>query len=137
MLPGPSSMRRFSTSDVTRLTTTSDIRRSILQIEDLQRRLQRVEASRPDISDLLLSVGLLDVDDDTRAVYADDLRTARDSFYAAKLESVARERKTLRSMRHALEALLDAQGRYRIEGDKLIFELPEDAARFAGKAERG
>jgi len=123
--------------DVARLTTTSDIRRSILQIEDLQRRLQGVEASRPDISDLLLTVSLLAVDDDTRAAYADDLRAARDSFYESRLESVAQERETLRSMRHALEALLDAQGRYRIEDDRLIFEQPEDAARFAGKLEPG
>lgn len=119
--------------DVTRLTTAGDIHRSILQIEDLQRRLQRVEASRPDISDLLLTVSLLDVDDDTRAAYAADLRAARDTFLETTRETVAQERETLRTMRSALEALLEAAGRYRIEDGQLIFEHPEDAARFVGK----
>jgi len=119
--------------DVARLTTMDDLRRSIREIADLQQRLKRVEEVRPDISDLLLTVSLLDVDDDTRAAYADDLRAARDSFAQANLESVAYEQETLQEMRNALEALLDAEGRYRIEGSRLIFDQPEDAARFAGK----
>jgi hypothetical protein len=123
--------------DTERLATTADISRSILEIDDLQHRLVRVETSRPDISDLLLTVGLLNVDAETRAAYADDVRTARESFVEATAVSVAREREALRTMRHALEALLDAQGRYRIQDGRIIFEDPEDAARFAGKAEAG
>jgi len=123
--------------DVARLTTMDDLQRSMRQIDDLLQRLQRVEAARPDISDLLLTVSLLDVDDDTRTAYADDLRAARDSFLRATQESVAYERKTLETMRRALEALLDAEGRYRIERGRLIFDQPEDAARFAGKEKPG
>ncbi len=123
--------------DTGRLTTTADISRSILEIDDLQHRLLRVETSRPDIADLLLTVDLLDVDPETRAAYADDVRTARDSFVEATAASVAGERETLGDIRHALEALLDAEGRYRIQDGRIIFEDPEDAARFAGEAEAG
>lgn len=121
--------------DTERLATTADIRRAAFEINDLQDRLRRVEASRPDVADLLLTVGLLDVDAETRAAYADDVRAARDSFVEATLASVARERETLGAMRRSLEALLDAQGRYRIQDGRIIFEHPEDAARFAGKSE--
>lgn len=123
--------------DVERLATTTDLRRSIVQIEDLQHRLLRVEASHPDISDLLLTVDLLDVDAATRAAYAGDVHAARDAFVEETLASVARERETLRAMRRALKALVDAEGRYRIEDGRIIFEHPEDAARFTGKAEAG
>ncbi len=123
--------------DVSRLTTRTDLWRSILQIDDLQVRLQHVEAARLDISDLLLTVNLLDVDAETRAAYAEDLRAARDSFVAATAATVFQERDALRSMRRSLEALLDAEGRYRIENGRLIFEQPEDAARFAGRAGAG
>jgi hypothetical protein len=121
--------------DTERLGSTADIWRSIFEIDDLQRRLLRVETSRLEITDLLLTVSLLDVDDETRAAYADDVRAARASFVEATAASVARERKTLRAVRQALEALLDFQGRYRIQDGRIIFEHPEDAARFAGTAE--
>jgi len=123
--------------DVERLATATDIWRSIFQIEDLQLRLLGVEAARPDISDLLLTVSLLDVDADTRAAYAEDVRAARDAFADATAASVARERETLRGMRRALEALLDAEGRYRIQDGRIIFQYPEDASRFADNAEAG
>ena len=123
--------------DIERLTTATELWRSIFQIEDLQDRLLRVEASRPDISDLLLTVSLLDVDDKTRTAYADDVRAARDQFVEATVAAVARERETLRAMRRALEALLDAEGRYWIEDGRIIFQHPEDASRFADKAEAG
>lgn len=123
--------------DVTRLTTRSDLWRSIFQIDDLQVRLQRVEAARPDISDLLLTVNLLHVDAETRAAYADDLRAAREAFVAATTAAVRQEREALRAMRSSLEVLLDAEGRYRIENGRLIFDRPDDADRFAGRADAG
>jgi hypothetical protein len=121
--------------DVKRLATAAEIRRSISEIDDLQRRLLRVETSRPDIADLLLTVGLLDVDAATRASYAQDVRAARRSFIVAIESSVARERETLGATRSALETLLEAGGRYRIEDGQIVFERPEDAARFAGMME--
>ncbi len=123
--------------DAARLTTRSDLWRSIFQIDDLQVRLQRVEAARPDISDLLLTVNLLDVDAETRAAYADDLRATRESFVAATAAAVRQEREALRAMRRSLEVLLDAEGRYRIENGRLIFDRPDDAARYAGRADAG
>ncbi len=118
--------------DVNRLATAAGIRRSISEIDDLQRRLLRVEASRPDIADLLLTVDLLEVDAGTRAMYAQDLRAARRSFIAAIEASVARERETLGATRSALETLLEVDGRYRIEDGRIVFDRPDDAARFAG-----
>lgn len=123
--------------DPGRLATATDLWRSIFQIDDLQQRLARVESTRPDLSDLLLTVNLLDIDDETRAAYARDLREACDALVEANKESVARERETLRTVRRSLEILLDAEGRYRIENGRIIFQHPEDASRFAGKAGAG
>lgn len=118
--------------DAERLQTDGDLRRSIGQIDQLLQLIQRVESARPEISDLLLTIGMLDVDEATRSAYAADLRSAHESFLATTQEAAAREQTTLRAVRHALESLLDAEGRYRIRHGQLIFDDPADAARFAG-----
>ncbi|UCH73555.1 MAG: hypothetical protein JSU82_14610 [Rhodospirillales bacterium] len=117
--------------DAARLSTPRNLRRSIRQIDDLQDRLKRVESAHPDISDLLLSVRLLDIDRRARAAYAAELRAAHEDLLEAARNAAASERETLRSTRRALETLIAAQGRYRIEDGRLIFDDPEDATRFA------
>lgn len=123
--------------DTNRLKATADLRHSILQIRDLQWRLSSIESAVPDVSDLLLTVDLLEVDAVTRAAYAEDLHRARDMLVAATAATVVREREILRAMQHSLEVLLEAEGRYRIDDGQIIFESPDDAARFTGKADTG
>lgn len=121
--------------DTGRLATTEELWRSVRQIQDLNKRLLRVGKSPPDISDLLLTVSLFNVDDATRSAYATDLRAARNAFVAATAATTARERQSLEAMRLSLEVLLEVEGRYRIDSGQIVFDDPEDAARFAGKAD--
>lgn len=123
--------------DTGRLGSSYDLWYSYFQIHDLEHRLGQAEAARIRISDLLWTVNLLDVDGATRAAYAADLRTAAEVISEAQAIAIARERKTLGEMKQALDVLIDAEGHFRIVGAQIIFERPEDAARFAGKADTG
>ena len=119
--------------DGERLGSTYDLWYSYFQIYELKQWLDRAEASAIDISDLLWTANILDVDGGTRTAYADDLRAAAAAIEEAQEASIAHERKTLQEMQRALEVLIDADGYFRVIGAQIIFERPEDAARFAGK----
>lgn len=120
--------------DTARLATKKDLWRSIRQIQSLEKRLLRVETSPPDLTDLLLTVDLLNIDKATRRAYAADLHATRDALVAATAALTARERQSLAATRQSLEVLLEVEGRYRIVSGNIVFDDPNDAARFAGKA---
>lgn len=119
--------------DIGRLRNEFDLWYSLVQIQDLEALLTRIEATPLDAVDTRWSLRLLRVDPITKAAYADDLARGLNSVTKAQSEAIARERQTLRLMRNALETLLAAEDRYRIEDDRVIFENPDDAAKFAGK----
>lgn len=119
--------------DIARLRNEFDLWYSLVQIQDLEAQLTRIETKAMDTSDMRWSLKLLKVDPVTRSNYEDDLNAALEVIERAQAETIARERRTLRLMRNALEVLVDADGRYRIDGDRVIFENPDDAAKFSGK----
>lgn len=129
--------RRGGFLDSSRLGSTYDLWYSYFQVHDLQQWLERASESKVSISDLLWGVSLLDVDSGTRAAYANDLRAAAAALDEAQAASIARERDTLREMKRVLDVLIDADGYYRVVGTAIIFERPEDAARFADKSDSG
>lgn len=120
-----------------RLGSAYELWYSYFQIHDLEHRLDQTEATEVRISDLLWTINLLDVDSGTRAAYAADLRTAATVIHEAQAAAIARERKSLAEMKRAIDVLIEADGHFSVVGAQIIFEHPEDAARFAGKTETG
>lgn len=129
--------RRGGFLDGKRLGSTYELWYSYFQIYDLEQWLDRADDTTVEISDLLSTANVLAVDGGTRAGYADDLRAAAAAIEETQADSIARERKTLQEMERALKVLIDAHGYFRVVGAQIIFERPEDAARFAGKTADG
>ena len=125
--------RRGGFLDTGRLGSTYDLWYSYFQVHELRDRLDRAAASEIRISDLLWTVSLLEVDAATRADYAADLRTAADAIGEAQAASIAGERAMLDQIKWSLEVLIEANGHFRVDGSRIVFDRPEDAARFAGK----
>lgn len=119
--------------DSNRLTSSYDLWYAYIQVRDLQLRLQQAKNHVVDLSDLLWAITLLDVDNGTRAAYADDLRGAAAAIAESQAASIAREQVSLAQTRRALEVLIDAAGRFHVDGARIVFDRPEDAARFAGR----
>lgn len=119
--------------DVNRLRSRFELWRAFYQVGDLEDQLARIESSPMEADDLLWTVNLLDVDAATRAAYIRDLRDAVAAANKSQAELVARERRTLARIKQSLQVLIEAEGRYRFADQKVVFDNPADAARFAGK----
>lgn len=119
--------------DVQRLRNEFDLWYSLSQIQDLEVLLKHMESEPLDAADTRWSVRLLKVDPVTQAAYAEDLAESLKAITGAQAASITRERRSLQLMRNALEVLIESEGRYRIENDRIIFDDPGDAARFTGK----
>lgn len=123
--------------DGKRLGSAYDLWYSYFQVYDLEQWLDRAESDRLEISDLLSTTKVLAVDSGTRDGYAADLRAAAAAIEETQADSIARERRTLQEMERSLKVLIDANGYFHVVGAQIIFERPEDAARFAGKSGNG
>lgn len=118
--------------DVARLKSRYELWRAYYQVEDLERLLARIEADPANTDDLPWTVNLLDVDPWTKNAYANDLEKAISSAYKSQMELLDRERTTLARIKHSLKVLIDAEGRYHFAKERVVFDNPADAARFAG-----
>lgn len=118
---------------VDRLRSRFELWRAFYQIGDLEDQLAITESSPVDVDDLLWTVKLLDIDEETRRAYFGDLRDAVSVANESQATLIARERQTLARIRQSLQVLIDARGRYRFAEGKVVFDDPEDAAMFAGK----
>lgn len=127
------SVRAGAFLDPHRLDSAYDVWYSYAQLHALERRLDRTIESRVDVSDLLWTANVLPVDAGTRAAYANDLRASATAIETTQAESLERERETLARTKQSLEILIDAEGRYRIEGAQIIFDDPDLSDRFGGK----
>lgn len=128
------SVRAGAFLDPHRLDSVYEVWYSYARLHQLEERLRQAIENRVDVSDLLWTANLLEVDAGTRAAYANDLRASANAIETAQMESLEREQETLSQTRQSLEALIDAEGRYRIEGAQIIFDDPELSDRFRGKS---
>jgi hypothetical protein len=120
--------------DVERLQSRYMLWHAFYQVQDLEARLARIEATPLDLSDLVWTIELLDVDRETRDAYARDLEETIATAEASQARLLERERRTLGRIKKSLKVLIDAYGRYRFSKGRIVFDDPEDAARFAGKS---
>jgi len=118
---------------VDRLRSRFELWRAFYQVGDLEDQLAITESSPVDVEDLLWTVKLLDIDEETRSAYFEDLRGAVAAANESQAILIARERGTLARIRQSLQVLIDARGRYRFAEGKVVFDDPEDAALFTGK----
>jgi hypothetical protein len=116
-----------------RLRTQSDLLVSHAQLRELDRQLSRIGQSPIDTSNMLWSLDLLRVDIVTRIAYRNDLRATLATINQAHDDSIARERRAIARTLDSIEVLLDAEGRYHIEDERVVFDDPADAVRFSGK----
>lgn len=119
--------------DVGRLRSRLELWRAFYQISDLEDQLTVTENSPVETGDLLWTTSLLDVDEETRNAYSRDLQDAVRAATESQARLISRERRTLARIKHSLQVLIDAEGRYRFAEGKVVFDDPADAARFAGK----
>jgi hypothetical protein len=119
--------------NIDRLRSRFELWRAFYQVGDLEDQLALIENSPMEADDLLWTVNLLDVDTATRDAYLADLGDAMSAANKAQAEMIARERRTLARIKQSLQVLIDAKGRYRFAGEKVVFDDPADAALFAGK----
>lgn len=117
-----------------RLRTKSDLWDSYVQLQELDRQLSRIGQTPLDTSDMLWSLDLLRVDSVTQDAYREDLRKTLAEIEQAQEDSIVRERHVIARILGSIEVLLDAEGRYRIEDERVIFDDPADAVRFSGKS---
>lgn len=127
------SVRAGAFLDPHRLDSEYDVWYSYAQLHQLEQGLDRIIENRVDVSDLLWTANSLAVDAGTRAAYANDLRKSATAIEAAQAASLERERETLARTKQSLEVLIDAGGRYRIDGAQIIFDDPSLSDRFGGK----
>ena len=118
---------------VDRLRSRFELWRAFYQVGDLEDQLAITESSPVDVDDLLWTVRLLDIDEETRSAYFGDLRDAVSVSNESQATLIARERRTLARIKQSLQVLIDARGRYRFAEGKVVFDDPADAAMFAGK----
>jgi hypothetical protein len=118
--------------DIGRLRSRYELWRAYFQVDDLEKRLARIEGSPFDAGDLLWTVDLLHVDKETRDAYEDDLKADIAKVTAAQTELLRGERRTLARIKRSLKVLIHSAGRYRFAEGRVVFEDPADAALFAG-----
>lgn len=118
--------------DIRRLKSRYELWRAYFQVEDLERRLARIEGSPPDTADLLWTANLLHVDKETRDAYEADFKADIAKATAAQKALMAQEKRTLARIKRSLKVLIDSMGKYRFAEGRVVFEDPADAALFAG-----
>lgn len=118
--------------DVKRLQNRLAIWYAFYQVEDLEARLDRIGKTPLDVDDLLWTADFLAIDRRTRDSYARDMEAAIAAARKSQAALIEQERETLRRIKKSLKVLIDARGRYRLAEGRIIFDDPEDAARFAG-----
>lgn len=118
---------------VDRLRSRFELWRAYYQVGDLEDQLAITESRPVDVEDLLWTVKLLNIDEETRSAYFEDLRGTVAAANESQATLIARERGTLARIKQSLQVLIDARGRYRFAEGKVVFDDPEDAALFTGK----
>lgn len=116
-----------------RLGARDDLLTSHAQLRELDQQLSRIGQTPIDTSGMLWSLDLLRVDSVTREAYRGDLREILAAINRTQDESILRERRAILRTLDSIAVLLDAEGRYHIEDEHIVFDDPADAIRFSGK----
>lgn len=119
-------------TDASRLQSRYELWRAYRQVAELEGQLAAMEERPLEFRDLRWTLDLLKVDRPTHEAYARDLDRAIETAKSEQAAFIAAEKEVLAAIGRSLKVVIDARGRYRFAGGRILFEDPAEAQRFAG-----